>query len=398
MKPIRILFFAGIDVSLRQGHAVHVRRLCESFERRGHRIRLLALDPSGTPNWGGPNGGLLTIRRPPIRWAGHLVAQLRFARAIRAEIRKMRPDLLLMRLEAGTLAPIGSLPVPLLVESNASVVGHLELQQASRLKIWIAGVLERRLLRRAVCTGAVTPRLAEIQILRHGIDPERIVVVPNGASLAPLQTSRAVELRRSLGVPSDRFVIGFVGSLNPWQGLEDFLDALARLSSENLELWVVGDGVHRRELESRTRRLGLPDRVRFLGGMPESAALLHAQAAQLLIAPYPDYVHTRLGGQPLKIFQAMACDRPLLYGAAKPLDFVQSIGAGEAVSSRGPEVWAQVLSQWIRRWRDAGAPLRGWPWREGEGPGRRFIARERTWDHTAEVWEREMLRVLSRRR
>ncbi len=84
-------------------------------------------------------------------------------------------------------------------------------------------------------------------------------VVPMGADLAQ--------------VPADftrspiAGLVGFVGRLATRKGVDVLLDALARTATDGdrLELIVAGDGPERGPLEERARRLGLDDRVRFLG-------------------------------------------------------------------------------------------------------------------------------------
>lgn len=385
--PFRILFYTGIDPTLAEGHATHVRRLVEAFVARGHRVRCLVLAPRGPISWSGPPDGIRSIARPEIPRLGHWIAQLRARRALLEETRQFRPDLVLARAEPMTAAPL-ALPrtVPLFVESNASTLGHARLRGDAWWKRRLEGELERALLRRAVRVGVAAPALVELHHAHYGIDPTRMLFVPNGTLLPRLDADAAVRARRELGYDDGDFLIGFIGNLARWQGLELLLEAMEERRPTRARLWIIGDGDLRAGLETQAAERGLRDRIRLLGPKPEEEAALLAQATQILVAPYEEeMMRVRFGsGVPtMKALFAMACDRPLLAGAT-PL--IESIGAGELVASDANS-WAEALRRWEARWRAAGAPLTGWPWPEGEGPGRRHVATERTWDHTARVWE-----------
>jgi glycosyltransferase involved in cell wall biosynthesis len=181
-------------------------------------------------------------------------------------------------------------------------------------------------------------------------------------------------------------VIGFAGNLTRWQGLDVLLEALRAPRLQQVRLWIAGQGAYRSSLEARIAEFGLASAVRLLGPKSEEEAAVLAQSAQILVAPY-DEASMRLwcgdGVPTMKVLFAMACDRPVL---ASAIPKIEPIGAGEAVDA-DPDAWARTIVSWQQKWIEAGRPLSDWPWREGEGPGRRYIESERTWDRTAQIWE-----------
>jgi glycosyltransferase involved in cell wall biosynthesis len=105
-------------------------------------------------------------------------------------------------------------------------------------------------------------------LVNLGLSAERVVCIRNGVpmpSASEIEAGRAI--RRELGVAPETVVIGMVGRLEPIKGHARFLRALARLgpNGAGIEGWIVGEGPLRRALEEETERLGLRDRVRFLG-------------------------------------------------------------------------------------------------------------------------------------
>ncbi|MDX6432020.1 MAG: hypothetical protein QOE54_4386 [Streptosporangiaceae bacterium] len=83
------------------------------------------------------------------------------------------------------------------------------------------------------------------------------------------------QARRRLDLPIGVRVIGSVGRLVPRKGPDLFVRALARLPDDVFGLWV-GDGPMRERLDRLTAKLGLTDRVRWLGHRQDVAEVLPA--------------------------------------------------------------------------------------------------------------------------
>lgn len=117
---------------------------------------------------------------------------------------------------------------------------------------------------------AVSEPLA--QVLRRQVmhDPAKLTVIRNGVDTRRLaQPVDRAALRQQLGIPVAAPVIGSIGRLEPVKNYPLALRALARLElPSELEpplLVLVGDGSERPALEQEAARLGIGDRVRFLG-------------------------------------------------------------------------------------------------------------------------------------
>ena len=113
-----------------------------------------------------------------------------------------------------------------------------------------------------VCVSdAVRDILAE-----HGVDPARMIVVPNGVDTEFFDPAKHAPMRLS-----SAFTIGFVGTLDNWQSLDVLLEAIAeivRTDGADISVTVVGTGLMQESWIDQARRLGLETRVRFLGQRP----------------------------------------------------------------------------------------------------------------------------------
>ncbi len=95
------------------------------------------------------------------------------------------------------------------------------------------------------------------------------------------------EVRASLGIAPDRFVIGTVARLAEHKGHDDIIDAVAADLGANpswVLLWV-GDGWWRERLEQRIRSMGLADRVLMTGLVPPEQIPGLMRAMDVLVHP-----------------------------------------------------------------------------------------------------------------
>ncbi|MFD0902185.1 glycosyltransferase [Actinomadura sediminis] len=114
--------------------------------------------------------------------------------------------------------------------------------------------------------------------LRLGLTtPERVRLswpAVDVAAYAAAPGSRA-RARRRLDLPLGVKVVGSVGRLTFQKGPEVFAEAIARLPGDVFGLWV-GGGPMADELERLTERLGIGERMRWLGHRDDVAAVLPA--------------------------------------------------------------------------------------------------------------------------
>ena len=155
-------------------------------------------------------------------------------------------------------------------------------------------------LRRARRIVVPSAYLREIA-LRWGLDPARVVVVPNPAPPLGDLPSRG-EAREALGL-SGR-VVATAGRLTAQKALGDALDAIARV--DGAALVVLGDGPERPRLEARRDELGLGDRVRFLGAgtRDDVVRLFRAADVALLTSAWENLPHT--------VLEALAAGTPVV--------------------------------------------------------------------------------------
>jgi glycosyltransferase involved in cell wall biosynthesis len=207
------------------------------------------------------------------------------------------------------------------IPTVTTVHGHDHTGRRERVSEWI----QHRAFRRFDAVVAVSRPLVD-RLRRAGVPMDRIHVLPN--ALVSHATPRPACLaRRMLQVPPDVWHVGWVGRLESVKGPDLFLEAVSRLSDLPLRATGMGEGSMREGLEERTRRLGLTDRLRWPGALPDAARLL--SAFDVLV------ISSRMEGTPMILLEAMAAGVPLVAAAVGGVPDV--VGPAEALLVPSPD-------------------------------------------------------------
>ena len=97
-----------------------------------------------------------------------------------------------------------------------------------------------------------------------------------------------------------------IGRLLHWKGFHLGLEAFARADLEGAEYWVIGDGPEKGSLETLARKLGVAERVKFLGVLSRTEVLEHMAQIDVLVHPS---LHDSGG---MVCLEAMAASRPVV--------------------------------------------------------------------------------------
>jgi len=224
---------------------------------------------------------------------------------------------------------------------------------AVRAKRW----LERRVYASAdrliVLSGAFRDILTE----RYGIARERIAVIPGGVDLDRFRPlCSPMEARERLGWPVDGKVILCVRRLVRRMGLETLLDAFADVSAEHPEARLVigGRGPLTGELEERARALGIGEKVRLAGFIPDDDLPFAYAAADFTIVP-----SQALEGFGLITLESLACGTPVLVTPVGGLpEAVAGLEPAMVLEGTSREALAAGLRRGLRPERLAALPSR----------------------------------------
>lgn len=94
--------------------------------------------------------------------------------------------------------------------------------------------------------------------------------------------------------------------LSKFKNVDVLIEALAKIKNKKIKLWVIGDGEHRPELEALSDRLGVRDRVEFVGPKPHAELPYYFARAQVFVL----CSHAEPFG--LVSIEALACGTPVI--------------------------------------------------------------------------------------
>ncbi len=180
----------------------------------------------------------------------------------------------------------------------------------------------------------VRAELLELGLVRS----DRAVTVYNGIGQPVVRPGAPGALRRELGLPADRLVVGTAVRLAPQKGVEHLLGAAAVLrdAGRPVTLVIAGDGPLREPLAQKARSLGVD--AHFLGHRPDVADLM--SLFDVFVLP------SVTEGLPLVVLEAMAVGCPVVATRVGGVpEAVEDGRTGRLVPPADPEALAGAVAE-----------------------------------------------------
>lgn len=168
-----------------------------------------------------------------------------------------------------------------------------------------AAMFRHPALRAVICNS----RMVQDDIARRfGVAADKLHVIHNGVDLEHfhpgLRDEHRSRVRAELGIAADAPLILFVGSGFERKGVPGLLRALAAMQRTDAQLIVVGKDRDQKLAEKIAQTLGVDERVRFLGGLPDVRP--YYGAADVFCLP------TLYDPMPNAAMEALACGLPVV--------------------------------------------------------------------------------------
>lgn len=194
-----------------------------------------------------------------------------------------------------------------------------------RMILWAA--------RRASGLITVSAALKE-RLVQLGVSPAAVTPLRNGVDLDNFRPLDRDAIRAELGL--DRYTLISVGNLIELKGHHLIIQALATMP--DVLLLIAGNGPDRGRLEALAARLGVGQRVRFLGAVPQPELKRYFNAADALV------LASSREGWANVLLESMACGTPVVASAVggSP-EVVASTDAGLLMSRYSSEGVAEAV-------------------------------------------------------
>ena len=189
----------------------------------------------------------------------------------------------------------------------------------------------------ARCAAIITVSSAlKRALVDMGVAESKITVLRNGVDLDLFYPEDRTQARNSLALKG--FVIASVGNLIPLKGHDLVIRALADLP--DAQLVIAGKGPDLNELQGLAADLGVAERVRFLGAVPQTMLrTLYSAADCLALASMRE-------GWPNVLLEAMACGTPVVASNVGGIpEIIGKAEAGRIFSDRSAEAILMSLRE-----------------------------------------------------
>jgi glycosyltransferase involved in cell wall biosynthesis len=316
VKILYLSFDPGIPYWGIKGASIHIREFTRALREAGHQVEVaVARMGASSANIDGvhelPEVEAAFLQEGRARADPKLIAEARsFARNFAPwAFPSTAFDLVYERYSLFGIAGLTlarQRRVPFVLEVNSPLVEEDATHRGLVMRP-LASAIERYLFFQADCIIAVS------EVVKNyvcSIAPSaRVEVLPNGVDADLFsRATPADHMREKLG--RDRFLIGFIGSLKPWHGLEALLHAFHSMAEEGFGLVIVGDGPLRKALLEEVEKSNLGDSVTLTGAVEFQYVPKILKALDAVAAPYPQMANFYFS--PIKIFEYMASGRPIV--------------------------------------------------------------------------------------
>ena len=246
-----------------------------------------------------------------------------------------------------------------LIHSNsttAHLVGGVAAERTNRPALWhcrdlisldrIAPQLAAKATRIVAISGCVASQLE-----KDGVPREKIAVIYNGLDPEQWRPNIKSQLRETLGVTDETFIFGIIGQLVPWKNHVDFIEAAAKVASqegmENVRFVSIGGdlfGDHSdyiAELRALVKKHGLIERFNFIPLQHDAVDAI--SALDCLVHPACDEPFGRV------LIEAMALEIPVIAVSENgPLEIVTHGHDGLLVKPNSPDELASEMTYVFR--------------------------------------------------
>ncbi len=158
---------------------------------------------------------------------------------------------------------------------------------------------------------AISKTLKELWV-NYGLNSDKIFVAHDGVDLAEFKRIAKLkkkELRKNLGLPLEKEIICYAGSLSTGRGIEFILDAATFYKDKNYLFLIIGG--RNSEINKYKNKLNTNNIV-FKSYIENSKIPLYLRCADLLVMPYQRKVVTIDGCSPMKVFEYLASGNYIL--------------------------------------------------------------------------------------
>lgn len=379
---MKIFYVCYENLAVPAAWTTHVIEVVNHLAGLGHHVTLFA--PSFENDNVDESVRIISIKTVATRFIGEYFFYWRLFWQLLKMGKVISPDVIYIREMGLNFSPylIARLfRVPAIVEINGMVTEELKQAGYSPWKLLLIGFFRKFNL----CFGdrivAVTPELEQNLQRKYSIRNGVLSTIENGVNIQRFRAGDKLSARRQLNLPTDSFILIYVGSFYPHHGLLETLQIFSEMKQHepNVKLLLVGDGALKQRLKTVAENNGISSDVIWAGRIPLQEIPNYISAADVCLLLFNSN-NGHVTGRSIKILEYMSCSRPVIVSQTPELvQFVSQHRCGLAVDSSDYESAAETIRQL----------LHNESWRASLGnSGRKAVESVFQWEHTTRKIEK----------
>lgn len=183
----------------------------------------------------------------------------------------------------------------------------------NRIIIKLAYWFESFIYQKASLINVLTPAFRDA-LIKKGVPANKIILIPNAGDFELVDNVAKdfdpVAFRTIHNVKEDVFIVIYVGAHGVANHLDQVLDTASILRKENVIFWLIGDGMEKNRLKSKTSQMGLSNII-FFDPVSKKEVFKYIMAANIgaSVLKKADAFKTVYSN---KTFDYMSCKKPIL--------------------------------------------------------------------------------------
>tara|TARA_Y100001980_G_C14556430_1_gene347867 strand:- start:1520 stop:7855 length:6336 start_codon:yes stop_codon:yes gene_type:complete len=183
------------------------------------------------------------------------------------------------------------------------------------------------------------------EVKSWGVDSSKISVLPNGITHLPLGNYETGG-RDEISKDQQTLVLGYIGSIVPYEGLDDLAKSISVLSKKErmgVKCLIAGGGSSEEELREQVSDLGIDDNFHFMGRIPREEIGEFYKNIDAVVLPRKSYKVCELI-PPIKPIEAMAYSKPVIMSnVTVATEIVRESNSGILFEKDNPEHLAEKI-------------------------------------------------------